>query len=534
MLARKSLLHFLNTLVGAVVGVVSLKLIALYMGDDLFGQVAYAKSLTGLLFSVMLLGFPAAHKKRMSEEQRPGDCLATYMVVQGSLTLLYIAIVLGAIFFRFQVQGKGLTSTTLATVIVMTSFHVVKFWQRLTSVTLTSRREIAREQFAEFSDNLVRTFSAVLVALAYAAAAKQTGPLAEYLGPEYDWVAAWGPELLAATWMLGSAAAVLASVYYIRQDYPLGSFRWDVLRSYWTFAKPIYMAGLVGAVATRLDRVMLGYFWSSSSVGIYFGSQRIVSVVKSASFALGVVLLPAVSSLSVDGNEDRIAEITNLAHRYTSMLTLPLVLFIAVFAGPIIHLVLSDEFLRGAPTLMVLAAWTFFAVTSRPYSALVSGVDRPRLLSAISIGGALVNVFLNVVLIPADIKSLGITLFGLRELGAATATFAMSFVTYFFYRRAAHKLVPLPREWPYLLRQLVAGGAMVGVLLVLDQTVAGLARWYHLILFSAVGGVTYLVTLVLVGGFTRSDLRFFLETVDPRAMLDYIREELSGESNGDD
>jgi O-antigen/teichoic acid export membrane protein len=527
-LARKSLLHFLNTLVGALVGVLALKLIALYMGDDLFGQVAYAKSLTGLLFAVMLLGFPAAHKKRMSEGERPGDCLATYMVVQGALTLTYIAIILGAIVFRFKIQGKGLTSTTLSTLIVMAAFHVVKFWQRLTSVTLTSQREIAREQFAEFSDNLVRTVSAVVVALVYAVAAKQTGPLATYLGPGYGWVAAWGPELLAATWLLGSAAATVASAFYIYRDYPVGSFRWDVLRSYWDFARPIYVAGLVGTVATRLDRVMLGYFWGSSSVGIYFGSQRIVSVVKSASFALGVVLLPAVSSLSVDGNEDRIAEITNQAHRYTSMLTLPLVIFIMAFAGPIIHLVLSDEFLRGAPTLSILAAWTFFAVTSRPYSALVSGVDRPRLLAAISISGAAANVLLNIVLIPADIQSLGVTLFGLRELGAAIATLTMSLITYVLYRRVARRLVPLDPDWPYLLRQLTAGIVMTAVLFVLDETVAGLARWYHLILFSAVGGTTYLLALVLVGGFTRSDLRFFLETVDPRAMATYVRDELFG------
>lgn len=527
-LARKSLLHFLNTLVGALVGVVALKLIALYMGDDLFGQVAYAMSLTGLLFSVMLLGFPRAHRKRMSEGRREGDCLATYITVQAVLSVAFVLVVAAAVGFRYYVQGKGLTSTTLLTVVTMTAFHAVKFWQRLTSVTLTSKQHIAREQFAEFGDNLVRTFSAVGVALLYAGAARNTGPLARHLGPEWAWVGEWGPELLAATWLAGSATAALISTYYILRHYEIGSFSWDVVGSYWEFAKPIYLVGLVGTVAGGLDRVMLGYFWSDAAVGVYFGSQRIVSVVQSASFALGVVLLPAVSSLSVDGDDERIAELTGQAHRYTTMVTLPLVLFIAVFARPIIHLLLSDEFLRGAPTLAVLAAWTFFSVSSRPYSALVSGMDRPRLLAGVSLAAASTNVVLNVLLIPADIQSLGINLFGLKDLGAAIGTMAGGLVHYVLYRRIARDLIPLPAQWGALLRQGAAGVAMTGVLLLLSDQVAALARWYHLILFSAVGGVAYLAALWIVGGFDEDDLEFFLETIDPFAMIGYIRTELLG------
>lgn len=531
MLARKSLLHFLNTLVGAMVGVVALKLIALFMGDVIFGQVGYALGLTGVLFSVMQFGLPKAHKKRMSEGEDPADRLATYMTVQVVVAVAFVLLIAAAIAFRIYVQGSGFRSTTLLTLIVITAYRVVGFWMNLAEATFVSQREIAREQFTEFINNLVRTFSAIAVALTYAAVAKDAGPFAGLVPEALAPVADLGPEVLGLTWVLGFGAAAATSGYYIVRDYQVGSFSWEALRSYWDFARPVYLSDLVQTAATGLDRVMLGYFWGGAAVGVYFGADRIVSVVKSASFALGVVLLPTVSSLSTTGDEDRIASVTGQAHRYTAMVVLPMVLFIAVFAAPIIHLLLSDQFLRGAPTLAVLAFYTLFAVAARPYNALIGGMDRPRLLMKVGLVAAVTNVGLNVVLIPADIKSLGITLFGLKDLGAAIATLASAFVSYVLNRRIARRIAPLPAQWGALLRQLAAGAVMIAALLLLDETVTGLARWYHLLLFGPLGAVVYFGALRLMGGLTDDDIRFFLDTVHPMEMVGYIRTELLGDGD---
>lgn len=528
-IARKTLVHFLNTVLGALVGVLALKFIALYMGDALFGQVAYALSLTGILFSLMQFGLPQAHKKKLAEGIREPDRVATYLWTQVVIMTIYFLGVMGFIAFRVHVQGKGFNDTTLITLVVMGVYWTSRFLWKWLHTTHVAHRQVARDQVADVAEDFVRAGGSALVAISYAAVANQSGPLASHLGPGFGWLADYGAEALAATYLAGSLAGVVIALFYVLRHHEIGSFDRSILRDYWDFGRPLYLVSILGTVSTKLDRVMLGYFWTDATVGLYFGADRVVSIVNTIAFSIGTLLLPAVSSLSVEGSEEEIVDITYRAHRYTTMTVLPMVLGLVVFAEPVIHLILSDDFLRGAPVLGILAVYSLLNVTARPYSSLISGMDMPHLAARVGMLAAGTNIVLNLVLVPADIKSLGITLLGLKATGAALATLASGVISYTLYRRIAGRVVDLRPQWPHLLRQLIAGSFMAGVLHVLNTEVVGLARWYHLLLFGVLGGAIYVLALAVVGEFTRDDLDFFLDIVHPGKMFDYIRDELRGD-----
>lgn len=533
MLARKTLLHFLNTILGGILGVVALKLVALWMGDTVLGQVAYAIGLLNVVQSVFELGFRSTHEKRMGEGGDQGDKIATYLYLQLGLTLAFVTAVTLGVTVWMGILGKGFQSTTLTTIVIVTAYLAAQNIRQVSVNTFNGRREIARSQTTTFLDDLVRVGATVVAASVYAAVVRGRGPLAESLGPGWAWVEAYGPEVLAVTYLVGTGVAAVLGLLYMQRVCPIGRFRRDILSNYWIYARTIFFAGMLGTLATNIDRIMLGYFWTGAEVGLYFGMDRITHIVRSLTFALGTVLIPTISGLDAEGGRERIAEVAYRATRYTTLIVLPMVAGIIVFARPLIRIILAAEFLRGVGVLVVLALWVFILVAQRPYSSTILGMDRPELILRLSLLSFGINVALNVVLIPADIQTFGLTLLGLGALGAAIATLVSDVVKLVGVNYVAKRLVPLKPQWPHFARQLIAVTLMGVALWWLSDALVGVVRWYHLILFGLLGLAIYLGLLWITDELDGDDLGFFMDTFHPGDMLTYVKEELLG-LDGDD
>lgn len=526
MLARKTVLHFANTILGALMGMVAMKLIALYLGDEIFGQAAYAMGIVGVLNSVFQLGFPKAHIKRLSEGGREGDKLATYAFVRFGLVAALLLLVAGMVFVWTIVLDKQFESTTRITVVLMAFYFAFQNIQNLAEDTFEAHRHIARNQLVEFAENVVRSLGAGLVSVTYAAASRGRGPLGGKLGSNWDWIVDLGPEALAVAYVFSAAAAATTGFIYLFQQYPRGTFDRDLLGNYWTFARPVFLVSMVATAASYLDRVTLGYFWGGSQVGIYFAAERVTLVVSSMAFAIGSVLMPQISALAENDEHDRIAQTAGRAHRYVSMIVVPIVAFMVFFATEIIRILLSNDFLGGGPTLGMLAMYGLFSALIKPYGSIILGMDLPRTMAKINLGTALLNVMLNLVLVPADIKSLGIELFGLAALGAATATTAGTAATYLLARYKAGQLVDVRPQWTHSGRHILAAGGMTAFLLWLHGGIYPLVSWYHLPIYGAIGAVVYFLLLVPIREFDRDDFELMVDLLNIKGMLDYLREEL--------
>lgn len=525
MLSRKTLLHFANTIAGGVLGVIALKLIALWMGDAVLGNVSYAIGVLSILQSLTTLAMRSTHEKRMGEGGDEGDKIATYLYLILALSAVFAAIVGSGLFVWVGLLGKTFRSTTLTVVVIITAYLTAQNLRQVAVNTFNGRRELARSQSVTFLDDLARVGATVVAAALYGAVVRERGPLHGMLGEGWGWVEAYGPELLAGTYVAGTGLSALVGLVLMRRACPLGRFRWDLVKNYWSYARPVFVTSVLGALTTNIDRAMLGYFWTSAEVGLYFGMDRITHIAFSLSFAMGTVLIPQFSSMAVDEDYEGIARVADRSHRYITLVVLPMAVGMIVFAEPLIRLVLADEFLRGAPVLMVLAAWVVLAVANRPYRSAVLGLDRPDLVLKLGVAAVAANVVLNLILVPADLRSLGISLFGLGALGAAIGTLSHEAIHYVGYHVYAKRLLPIEPRWGQLVRQLAAAAVMAGVLWWLAGLVGGLLRWYHVLGFGGLGVVAYLLALRLLGGLPDEDVRFFVDTVNPGKMGRYVRDE---------
>jgi O-antigen/teichoic acid export membrane protein len=164
-----------------------------------------------------------------------------------------------------------------------------------------------------------------------------------------------------------------------------------------------------------------------------------------------------------------------------------------------------------------------------PFYSLIIGVNRPGIYAKIGLGISFINIALNILFIPKWGLLSSFMIYG--PLGAAIAMVLSNAVGFVWIRFSAKKLTGIRLLQSHTPRHVLAGIVM-SLLLYLFAFHTGffpVIRWYHLFLFSAAGLMIYLGILFILREFTKKDLHFFLDLLNPREMFRYMRAELKEE-----
>ncbi|MBI3675211.1 MAG: oligosaccharide flippase family protein [Proteobacteria bacterium] len=229
-----------------------------------------------------------------------------------------------------------------------------------------------------------------------------------------------GLRLLGYIWatVIASLSATLWMAYGLWREFALlprtqngaGGSLVPVWRRY---AMVCYAAALLSAVTGSLDRFVLGIFISSSAVGVLMvvrQLQQLPVVFNQMFLMVGAPMLSAAQSRN-DSVERQ--SLYALMTDWIVRASLPLMLFLMLFARPLLSLfgpVFADQ---GVVPLWIFVAAQFFNLASGPCGAVTMMCGLERLALRLDILSALLLTVLVVTLIPK---------FGL--LGAATASMA--------------------------------------------------------------------------------------------------------------
>lgn len=200
----------------------------------------------------------------------------------------------------------------------------------------------------------------------------------------------------------------------------LSALKWDfrrdvavrLLRSSWA----LVLSGLVIAIYLRIDQIMLAAMAGDAAVGVYSVAARLAEVWYFVPMALASSTLPAL----IQSRERSRAEFTRRTERlFTIMVLLSVAVAIpmTLLARPVVLFLYGREYAGSVVPLIVLA-WTGVFVSlgvARESWMLAEGLMTHSF--ATTAWGALINVLLNLVLIPR---------YG--GLGAAFATLAAQIV----------------------------------------------------------------------------------------------------------
>jgi len=259
-------------------------------------------------------------------------------------------------------------------------------------------------------------------------------------------------------------------------------------------ALPVFRSGLplvihmmLGLFIYNSDLIFLRLFRDSEQVGYYAAAYTLISLLANLGISYGMSLLPAMTRLGAGTPAESAQYHTALAQVFA--VCFPVSVGGCLLAASIIHLAFGDQYTPSVLALQILI-WSIPLSIFRnvPWSALISRERQDLLLKAVVIG-AVVNILLNVTLIP---------LYGM--VGAAVSTvITESLVGGLMLGFAASQglpFVPLQR----FLKPVMAGTVMGLVLLLVGTTSLPVAM--------VAGVAVYALCLGLLGGirFTRGSL----------------------------
>ena len=503
MIARKSALIIFTQLLNGLLGYIALKFIALYMDPWEYGVIGFAYGFVSLFTIFGDLGFNSAHIKRISEGKDLETCIATFSTVKLFLAGLMSAIVIGSIIGWKFILHRGFESPYHEQVIyIMLTYFVLTILAQSFISTFVARREIAKSQIPYFIFTLVRVAGTITVA-----------------------VLGLGVLALAYTYVLGEIFHFSIALLFFR-GYPVGRPSMGYFKEYVKFAIPISIATVSSIIMTNIDKVFIQLFWSATQVGEYFATFNLSRFLLIFSGAVSSLLFPTFSLHHSNNNLREIRNLTLKAERYLGMITFPIVTLLIALSYPVIHILLSDKYLPAIRVLQIMPLFVLIEVLSGPYTQQLSGMNMPKFVRNRILIMMITNVSLNLILIPYDIKSIGLKLFGLGMEGAAIATVVAYLAGLFYIRIVSWRVTGVKGSLSIFIYALAA--TIMGVVLYYITLHFTIARWYHLLGISLVGLFIYFAILFVLKEFKKEDFDLFIDTLNIKKMLRYIKEELMG------
>lgn len=111
---------------------------------------------------------------------------------------------------------------------------------------------------------------------------------------------------------------------------------------------------LTRVLVTRIDTFAVGYFFSTSTVGLYGMAQQFLTIVEKIAFSFYPMLMPVVSAAVSKGDRHRLREQLRSAGRRLVLLQLPVVVLFYILGEELLGLI-GPEFGGAWQVLMILA-----------------------------------------------------------------------------------------------------------------------------------------------------------------------------------
>ncbi len=154
-------------------------------------------------------------------------------------------------------------------------------------------------------------------------------------------------------------------------------------------------------IYTNLDTVMLGFMRGDAEVGYYNAAVKIKTVLVSVVASLGSVLLPRVSYYAEQGMREEFEQLGRRALKFVILAAAPAAVFFMIFADRAIGILAGPAYMAAVPAMrIIMPTVLLIGITNILGIQILVPLGRERAVLASEVAGALVDLVLNLLLIP--------------------------------------------------------------------------------------------------------------------------------------
>lgn len=241
------------------------------------------------------------------------------------------------------------------------------------------------------------------------------------------------------------AAILLAAglgIYFLKRLLPGQWYRSRAVtdrRRLLGFSAPLFLVETLDFILRRVDIIIIGIFLMSTQVGIYHAAVRVAMLLAIPLASVDSIFAPMIAEYHGRGDMVNLRRNFRVATRWIFSLVCPLFIFILLFPAPLLRL-FGSEFTGASFALIILSAGQLVNAATGPVGYMIMMTGHPRLTLLNTLSLALVNVLLNLLLIPR---------FGIAGAAMAAATSAAA-INILRLIEVRHLLKVHPYQWSFL------------------------------------------------------------------------------------
>ncbi|MBU0586616.1 flippase [Candidatus Micrarchaeota archaeon] len=270
----------------------------------------------------------------------------------------------------------------------------------------------------------------------------------------------------------------------------------DALKEALPFGFVLTIIASMWVILSSSDRILLGYMLqaseAASAIAVYSMATSLASMLLVIfGGAINTVFLPSISELYSKGKQKEMNHTTAFATRWAIMLMVPPTILFVVFPAEAMGIVYGAAYSSGAFVLMLFSLGFFIRGISLTHGSILAAIRVLKIELIISILAAIVNIVLNILLIPK---------YGMEGAALASmASFAIITIMLLYYSKKIIGGTFLSGS----LKPLIAGIVICVVFLLLKAHVAAVFSISLPKITSGIGEVIYekIFQLAILGGF---------------------------------
>ncbi|MBU0459610.1 MAG: flippase [Nanoarchaeota archaeon] len=175
---------------------------------------------------------------------------------------------------------------------------------------------------------------------------------------------------------------------------------WKTTKLLFSFGLPVIFTGVGGKVISHFDVLLLTALVSLKEVGVYTAILPTALLFLFFSRAITMILFPMISELDEKKDLKRISAGMNLIYNYSFVFVIPMIISVFVYADFFITVLFGAEYVSGVfPFRILLIGVLGYIIAAINHSA-ISGIGKPFVVTQIILLSGLVNLILNIILIP--------------------------------------------------------------------------------------------------------------------------------------
>lgn len=244
----------------------------------------------------------------------------------------------------------------------------------------------------------------------------------------------------------------------------------------------LFLPVIAVSIYKIMDKIMLGSMSTVKEVGYYENAEKITQVPMSIITALGTVMLPRVSNMLSNNQEEQVKKTISKTMPFIMFLTFPMTLGLILISREFSIIFFGSEFEKSGYLIQLLSITIVFLAWGnviRTQYLIPKEMDKQYIISAFL--GAAVNFILNCIFIPLY-----------QSVGACIGTIAAEFIVMFYQTFIVRKELQIKeyimKSLPFLLKALI----MFALTFFISKCIA-VNGIYKLILQVGVAGFIYLI-----------------------------------------